>query len=101
MFWVDQKASKNKKFNKKCSVYIGSNTVTTKNSSKQHFWCIFFKQAWTFSSALSIFFFIHEENDAGNEVLQSVVSLTKKVKKCESNQRNKKLSVIFLSNDLM
>ena len=83
MFWVDQKASKNKKFNKKCSVYIGSNTVI-------HFWCIFFKQAWTFSSALSIFFFIHEENDAGNEVLQSVVSLTKKVKKMRIKSKKQK-----------
>ena len=47
---------------------------------------------------LQIFF---EENNAENEVLVSVVSLTKKSKKCESYQRNKKLSVIFLSNDLM
>ena len=83
MFWVDQKASKNKKFNKKCSVYIGSNIVI-------HFWCIFFKQAWTSPSALSIFFFIHEENDAENEVLQSVVLLTKKVKKMRIKSKKQK-----------
>ena len=40
-----------------------------------------------------------EENDADNGVLQSAVSLTKKSRKGESNQRNKNLSVIFLNND--
>ena len=40
MFSADQKARKNIKFSKKYFVYIG-NTVTTKNSSKQHFSCIF------------------------------------------------------------
>ena len=42
-----------------------------------------------------------EENDADKEVLQSVLSLTKKSGKCESNQRKKKLSEIFPNNDLM
>ena len=42
-----------------------------------------------------------EENDADKEVLQSVLSLTKKSGKCESNQRKKKLSEIFSNNDLM
>ena len=37
---------------------------------------------------------LFEENDAENEVLRSVVSLTKKSRKCASNQRNKKLSLI-------
>ena len=34
---MDQKVSKDIKFNKKYSVYIGSNTVITKKCSKHHF----------------------------------------------------------------
>ena len=45
--------------------------------------------------------FFFDENDEKNEVLRGVVLLTKKARKYESNQRNKKLSTIFLSNDFM
>ena len=45
---------------------------------------------------LQVFF---EENDAENEVLQSVTSLTKKVEKMLTKSKNlKKISLIFSSN---
>ena len=50
----------------------------------------FSKLAWTFFSTLSIFSFIHEEDDAENDVLRSVVLLTKKVEKIRIKSKKQK-----------
>ena len=42
--------------------------------------------------------FSFEENDAENEVLQSVASLTKKVEKMRIEFKTQKKSLVFLSN---
>ena len=47
---------------------------------------------------LQLFF---EENHLKNDELQRAVSLTKKVKKMQIKSKTQKLSVIFLSNDLI
>ena len=47
---------------------------------------------------LQLFF---EENHVENEELQRAVSLTKKVEKMQIKSKTQKLSVIFLSNDLI
>ena len=73
MFSVDQKASKNIKFNKKYSVYIGSNTVTTKktvlNSIFHTFLCFINLLLYPFNS---LYMTLENKADTNFEMIRSI-----------------------------